>query len=72
MHKLSKQTAQWARQKQKKDGLADVLTKKLSVRAFERLGDAVEPLPWSANQFYPNKEQNDRADDRQDETRRMK
>jgi hypothetical protein len=29
MHKLSKQTAQWARQKQKKDGLADVLTKKL-------------------------------------------
>jgi hypothetical protein len=29
-------------------------------------------MPSSGHQFYPNKEQNDRADDRQDETRWMK
>jgi hypothetical protein len=47
-------------------------SRKSFVRAFERLSDAVEPLPSSANQFYPDKEQNDCADDRHNETRRMK
>jgi hypothetical protein len=33
---------------------------------------AVRKMPLSGRQFYPNKEQNDRADDRHDETCRMK